>query len=316
MKAFEFYTKLTETIKEKLGNEWIAELHTDVILNNGTNHIALILYKNGEKLHPQIYLERFFEDYKKGKTMKEILQDVMKTYEEALQNINPDSLSGIEDWEQVKGRLAFRLLSKERNKETLENYVYKEFLDLAAIVTFCAEIDEHGVKAIRVTHDLVERWDVSEEEILQAAGANTESLFPVRMESILDTLCRVADISRDDLPEEVLAEEEISPQIMVLTNYLGVNGATVLLYDSLLQQVYEKLGGKFIILPSSIHEVIVMPLASAPPAADSQKMVEQINRSSVREEEILSDSVYLYDGEKVILACDSKGVCAYEEKLD
>lgn len=315
MKAIQFYTNLTETLKENLGTDWTIELHTDVILNNGTTHIALILYKNGEKLHPQIYLERFFEDYKKGKAMEEILQDVMKTYEEALQNINLDSLSGIEDWEQVKGRLAFRLLSKERNKETLENYVYKEFLDLAAIVTFCAEIDEQGVKAIRVTHDLAERWKVSEEEILQAAEENTESLFPVRMEPILDTLCRVADISRDDLPEEVLAEED-SPQIMVLTNYLGVNGATVLLYDSLLKQIYEKLGGKFIILPSSIHEVIVMPLASAPPIADSQKMVEQINRSAVKEEEILSDSVYLYDGEKVILACDSKGVCAYEENID
>ena len=315
MKAIQFYTNLTETLKENLGTDWTIELHTNVILNNGTTHIALILYKNGEKLHPQIYLERFFEDYKRGKTMKEILQDVMTTYEEALKNINPDSLSGIEDWEQVKGRLAFRLLSKERNKETLENYVYKDFLDLAAIVTFCAEIDEQGVKAIRVTHDLAERWNVSEEEILQVAEENTESLFPVRMEPILDTLCRVADISRDDLPEEVLAEED-SPQIMVLTNYLGVNGATVLLYDSFLQQVYEKLGGKFIILPCSIHEVIVMPLASAPPITDSQKMVEQINRSAVKEEEILSDSVYLYDGEKVILACDSKGVCAYEENLD
>ena len=315
MKAIQFYTNLTETLKENLGTDWTIELHTDVILNNGTTHIALILYKNGEKLHPQIYLERFFEDYKRGKTMKEILQDVMTTYEEALKNINPDSLSGIEDWEQVKGRLAFRLLSKERNKETLENYVYKDFLDLAAIVTFCAEIDEQGVKAIRVTHDLAERWNVSKEEILQAAEENTEALFPVRMEPILDTLCRVADISRDDLPEEVLAEED-SPQIMVLTNYLGVNGATVLLYDSFLQQVYEKLRGKFIILPSSIHEVIVMPLAYAPPITDSQKMVEQINRSAVKEEEILSDSVYLYDGEKVILACDSKGVCAYEENLD
>ena len=315
MKAIQFYTNLTETLKENLGTDWTIELHTDVILNNGTTHIALILYKNGEKLHPQIYLERFFEDYNRGKTMKEILQDVMTTYEEALKNINPHSLSGIEDWEQVKGRLAFRLLSKERNKETLENYVYKDFLDLAAIVTFCAEIDEQGVKAIRVTHDLAERWNVSEEEILQAAEENTEALFPVRMEPILDTLCRVADISRDDLPEEVLAEED-SPQIMVLTNYLGVNGATVLLYDSFLQQVYEKLRGKFIILPSSIHEVIVMPLAYAPPITDSQKMVEQINRSAVKEEEILSDSVYLYDGEKVILACDSKGVCAYEENID
>ena len=315
MKAIQFYTNLTETLKENLGTDWTIELHTDVILNNGTTHIALILYKNGEKLHPQIYLERFFEDYKRGKTMKEILQDVMTTYEEALKNINPDSLSGIEDWEQVKGRLAFRLLSKERNKETLENYVYKEFLDLAAIVTFCAEIDEQGVKAIRVTHDLAERWNVSEEKILQAAEENTEALFPVRMEPILDTLCRVADISRDDLPEEVLAEED-SPQIMILSNYLGVNGATVIMYDLLLKQVYQQLEGKFIILPSSIHEVIVMPLASAPPIANCQEMVEQINRSSVREEEILSDSVYLYDGKKIVLACDSKGVCAYEENLD
>lgn len=315
MKAIQFYTNLTETLKENLGTDWTIELHTDVILNNGTTHIALILYKNGEKLHPQIYLERFFEDYKRGKTMKEILQDVMTTYEEALKNINPDSLSGIEDWEQVKGRLAFRLLSKERNKEILENYVYKDFLDLAAIVTFCTEIDEQGVKAIRVTHDLAERWNVSEEEILQAAEENTEALFPVRMEPILDTLCRVADISRDDLPEEVLAEED-SPQIMILSNYLGVNGATVIMYDLLLKQVYQQLEGKFIILPSSIHEVIVMPLASAPPIANCQEMVEQINRSSVREEEILSDSVYLYDGKKIVLACDSKGVCAYEENLD
>lgn len=80
MKAIQFYTNLTETLKENLGTDWTIELHTDVILNNGTTHIALILYKNGEKLHPQIYLERFFEDYKRGKTMKEILQDVMTTY--------------------------------------------------------------------------------------------------------------------------------------------------------------------------------------------------------------------------------------------
>ena len=74
MKAIQFYTNLTETLKENLGTDWTIELHTDVILNNGTNHIAMILYKNGEKLHPQIYLERFFEDYKRGKSMKEILQ--------------------------------------------------------------------------------------------------------------------------------------------------------------------------------------------------------------------------------------------------
>ena len=58
--------------------------------------------------------------------------------------------------------------------------------------------------------------------------------------------------------------------------------------------------------------MLVTPFDAAPPITDCQKMVEQINYSSVKEEEILSDSVYLYDGEKVILACDSKGVCCNE----
>ena len=293
MKAIQFYNNLTKTLKENLGSEWTMELDTDVVRNNGTNRIALILYKNGDKLHPQIYLERFFEDYKRGKSMEEILQDVKTTYEEALQGFNPDNLFGIENWEQVKGRLALRLISKERNRKTLENYVYGDFLDLAAIVTFCVEIDQQGVKAIRVTHDLAKQWDISEPEILRVAKENTEKLFPARIESILDSLCRALGITK----EELLEKAEIPLQTMVLCNNLGVNGATVL-------------------LPSRIHEIIVVALDSAPSFSRCQEMVESINRNYVDEEEILSDSVYLYDGEKVILVCDSKGVCHNEEKLD
>ena len=312
MKAIQFYNNLTKTLKENLGSEWTMELDTDVVRNNGTNRIALILYKNGDKLHPQIYLERFFEDYKRGKTMEEIIQDVKTTYEEALQGFNPDSLFGIENWEQVKGRLALRLISKERNRKTLENYVYGDFLDLAAIVTFCVEIDQQGVKAIRVTHDLAKQWDISEPEILRVAKENTEKLFPARIESILDSLCRALGITK----EELLEKAEIPLQTMVLCNNLGVNGATVLLYDSFRKQVEQQLGKKFIILPSSIHEIIVVPLDSAPPFFRCQEMVESINRNYVDEEEILSDSVYLYDGEKILIACDSKGVCHNEENLD
>lgn len=56
MKAIQFYTNLTETLKENLGTDWTIELHTDVILNNGTNHIAMILYKNGEQALSRLIL--------------------------------------------------------------------------------------------------------------------------------------------------------------------------------------------------------------------------------------------------------------------
>ena len=84
----------------------------------------------------------------------------------------------------------------------------------------------------------------------------------------------------------------------IMTNRQEVNGASVLLYDDVLQTFALKKKTDFYILPSSIHEVILVPSDRIDNPSDLFTMVEDANRTVVALGDILSDSVYYYNREK------------------
>ena len=88
--------------------------------------------------------------------------------------------------------------------------------------------------------------------------------------------------------------------MIILTNDKKYNGAGVILCDAVLKAVYRKIG-EFYILPSSIHEVILVPANAVDPTALAA-MVKTINATQVAEEEQLSDDVYVYNGKTWKLA--------------
>ena len=92
-----------------------------------------------------------------------------------------------------------------------------------------------------------------------------------------------------------LSNEGVNGQIYVATNKEGVNGASVILYPNLLRDFGIKIGESFYILPSSIHEVILVPESLGAQAQVLIEMVKDVNRIAVAEDEVLSDNVYLYD---------------------
>ena len=307
-----FYEDITTAVQKHLGEDWTAELLTNVTKNNGTNRVAIILYKNDDKIRPQIYLEKYYEDYQRGKELQEIVEEVLKMYKSAMKDINPKNLERLEEWTNIKERLALRIVSKERNQEELYNLVYEEICDLVAIATICVERNGEGVKSIRITQDLARKWNVSNEEILEAAKENTSKLFSPKIQDLYEFVQDMVDISKEELSQG----QKNFPDLQILTNDLCINGATVILYDSFMKDVYERLGGKFIILPSSIHEVLVVPLEDSMYIPYLQEVVESINQRFVAEDEILSDNVYMYDGEKIVLAFDKNGVWHYEKNND
>lgn len=233
-------------------------------------------------------------------------------YKSAMKDINPKNLERLEEWTSIKERLALRIVSKERNQEELYNLVYEDVCDLVAIATICVERNGEGVKSIRITQDLARKWNVSNEEILEAAKENTSKLFPPKIQDLCEFVQDMVDISKEELSQG----QKNFPDLQILTNDLCINGATVILYDSFMKDVYERLGGKFIILPSSIHEVLVVPLEDSMYIPYLQEVVESINQRFVAEDEILSDNVYMYDGEKIVLAFDKNGVWHYEKNND
>lgn len=307
-----FYNDITTAVQKHLGDDWTAELLTNVTKNNGTNRVAMVLYKNDDKIRPQIYLEKYYEDYQRGKELQEIVEEVLKMYKSAMKDINPKNLERLEEWTNIKERLALRIVSKERNQEELYNLVYEEICDLVAIATICVERNGEGVKSIRITQDLARKWNVSNEEILEAAKENTATLFPPKIQDLYEFVQDMVDISKEELSQG----RKNFPDMQILTNDLCINGASVILYDSFMKEVYERFGGKFIILPSSVHEVLVVPLEDSVYIPYLQEVVESINQRFVAEDEILSDNVYMYDGEKIVLAFDKNGVWHYEKNND
>ena len=127
-------------------------------------------------------------------------------------------------------------------------------------------------------------------ELLLAARENTPRLFPVHMID-MDEMIAQAGIP--------ISLDESAIPMYIMTNEQEVNGASVLLYDNVLESFALEKKTDFYILPSSIHEVIILldnEYAKAP--EELARMVRETNRIVVDREEILSDHVYYYDREK------------------
>ena len=92
-----------------------------------------------------------------------------------------------------------------------------------------------------------------------------------------------------DIPEERM--------MYVLSNKTGINGASIILDEEFMENVYKRIGKDFYILPSSIHEVLAVADDGYMDAKDMQMMVYEINRSQVSVEDRLSDHVYKYTKE-------------------
>ena len=155
--------------------------------------------------------------------------------------------------------------------------------------------DAKSVKTMRVTKTLLPHWNVSEAEVLKAARQNTESLCPGKIMNMLGVISGMLEPSEKELFPDA---EKIPQDMYVLTNANKINGATVMMYDSFLQRLHQKIG-TFILLPSSIHEVILLLDDEYVQSSEElREMVRETNRMVVDQEEVLSDHIYHYDREK------------------
>lgn len=143
---------------------------------------------------------------------------------------------------------------------------------------------------------MLEWWGISGEALYEQALKNTEHLFKPEMYNMCDILFG---------DEEEMESKELLPyEQYVLSNDAKLNGATVMLYPNLLQEIGEATKSNFFILPSSVHELILIKDNGEMSAEEFQRMVMEINRTQVAPEEVLSDEVYSYDyrEQKVVLA--------------
>lgn len=277
--------------------------------NNGLKFLGLLIREGNAAIVPTIYLEPAYEEYKESifdgcydTAIENICHKLQLVYEQHRNpSIDAKELDYIFDFEQVKGKLIFTLVNKERNAELLEKVPHVDFLDLAYIFKLLVLNDEMG-GAIVVTNELNKYWNKTAAELLEIAKSNQSSLCgDVLAENMKEMLKRHAKAGAKELgvsEAEYLAtvdDLDIMPFITA-TNQAERQGAYAGFDKQLLRKVSRQYGNSNIaIMPSSIHECILLPIDAMEISIDDVKdMPRQVNATEVPEHEILSDNAYLY----------------------
>lgn len=226
-------------------------------------------------------------------TENEIVQDTKvasRSIEETFNRIVLELLFA--NWDRVKDTFVPRLVNREKNKKMLENVPYREFLDLAVIFTALVTVNGQK-KTITVRNEYLQGWGKTIDDVEAAAMTNAPKLLPFNTLDFLEVVEKSASRAGGSLEEE---EKEAIRKIgfRIVSNTELCYGAATILYDGVLEELAEMMGGDFYILPSSVHEVLALPDGGQNPKRMS-KNVAKINATQLLPKEVLSDHVYFYD---------------------
>lgn len=286
-----FADEVKDRVAEYCGPEYKVTL-TQALKNNSVKLTGIAILKKGSKITPTIYLEDFYTDYCDGMDMEEIVRQIVRIYDTNRCPQNLD-LEMFEDFEKVKDRIVYRIVNYEKNQELLEKAPHRRFLDLAVIYSISLGEIPGLCASVTVYQQYLARWGVTEEELWEAARMNTPRISEAQIVSMGELLKDMNGV--DD--EDVLDLKEAGPPMYVLTNKRRVNGAACLLYEKVVGDFARKIKKNFFILPSSIHEVILLAEESGYDPKSLRAMVREVNETQVGEQEILSDSLYYYSYE-------------------
>lgn len=270
--------------------------------NNNQMRTSVVIRENGCNMTPAIYLEDFIEEYQNGKPLDEICREIMEIHQRMNTGGNLD-ISQIQDFSKVKEKICYKLINAGKNAARLDEVPHRSWQDLAVVYFVSVSIESvDAFSSIMIDNKMMRLWGVDENTLYEHACLNTQKLFKAKIMPISEVIRNISQGMANpeaEMPGGMPSamDSEDMPPLYVATNDRQINGASVLLYDGLLEEFAKQTGGDFYILPSSIHETLFLHVQSDADGDGLLEMVRGVNECCLKPEEILSDSVYLYHAE-------------------
>ena len=262
-----------------------------VIKNNGCEMDGLVIMEKGKDIAPTIYLDSFYELYTNGENIKSIIRQIEVIYEQNKNNVTFD-VNILKHFDTIKDKIVYKVVNYRSNEKLLEQVPHKRILDLA-VVFYCLLDNEYGRSATALIYNNnLKNWNVTIDDVYKAALKNTPDLLHSKISSMA-ALFEKCGVNVDG--EEVDLKDYVPSDMYVLTNESKLNGAACILYENVLYDFAQKLGADLYILPSSVHEVILLPKLSMFEKDELVNMVKEVNTEGVAADEVLSDHVYEYN---------------------
>lgn len=322
----QFKEVVKDSIKEYLPESYEkAEVELkDVIKNNDTHLTGLTIKEADTRIAPTVYLEDYFKAYEDGRGMDEILTNMAALYDEAAKDgldFDTEALvNNITDYESTKEKIVPRVVNKEGNAERLKGMPYTEMGDLA--VTYHVDLggSDNGNMSIAVSNEMLDKYGVSVSELHDQACKNMEEISPANFKTMIDTLAELMIPGYEDMTPDEQAEARSDfdmpdPGMYVLSNDSKAFGAVAILDSETMDTIRNDVGD-FYILPSSVHEVLIVPKREGIELSDLEAMVKEVNATQVAPNEVLSDHVYEYDPETKEIFRSDKAAEHQKEKSE
>lgn len=288
MQFDEFSNLVVERVKEFLPEQFKkANVSLQVVTKaNDVKLTGLTISSFQSNVAPTIYLESFYEKYEDGEDVDAILR---KIAEVRLEHEVADDFDAslVTDFDRCKHLIVPRLVSVDMNMEMLERRPHTLMDELA--VFYCIHLDccKDGTASIAITNDILKMWDMDVENLHELAVNNLPSVLPSTFKGMNEVMMEMTGM---EFPE-------VDEKMYVLSNVQKVNGASALLDKEIMKVVIERVGTDFYILPSSLHEVLIVPADAGMDVSDLEAMVLEVNATQVNIEDRLSDHVFKYSAD-------------------
>ena len=263
--------------------------------NNGQKREGIVIRAERSRISPVFYLDVMYEQYLQGMSLEELIEGIWKFYWGEARKKQFD-VNDFMDWSKVKNRLYLRVVSTEMNREVLETTIHKEILDLSAVVYVRLDHPSgDGVASAMVRKEHLALWQQHEEDVYALALHNTrqENISFVSITNSISGM--LSEEERELLLDDKLMAME-SP-LFVLTNEEKLFGAVCMLLPEVMDQIVDEKGDDLYLLPSSIHEILILKTSELNDPPQLQHMVQDINEMQVPIEQRLSNHVYRYSKE-------------------
>lgn len=284
MRYKEFIEGLTAYLQDRLGTGYMFIPNESLGMNGKVRH-SLIVKNEDSNISPCICLNELYQEYAEGKTgIEHAAEKVLKVYREneIHGNIDADYLM---DWNQVKQWIRCRLVNTEKNMVLLAGMPHREILDLSVVYYVRIALSGGTAGIVHISNEYMKLWDVDEDILYDEAWKNMREADDAECDSMENIIGRMFGMEAKEIGL-------LSTHMYVLSNQKKLYGAVYMLNQDRMMKIAEDLCSDLWIIPSSIHESIIIPSGRNEHAAELAQIVCEINNTELSEDEVLSGHVY------------------------
>ena len=306
----EFVNKLEQDLKDAMADispGATVDVRSVEKLQEGS-YTGITISPAGGNVGMNLNANQLFDQMQDGQSYEGVLAVAVSTAERGLHDMPAVDVSELMNYEAAKKYLCFDVVGSDRNADMLEKVPHTDKENISMVYRLQLDSTENGAATVLITNAMMEQFGVTKEQLHADAMENAQEIRPADFRTMAAVMAEMMG-----MPEEMMAD--MAPPMYVATNQDKVQGAAVMFYPDFMDQAAKELGGDIFILPSSVHEVLILPDDGNMNAQELMEMVTSINASEVSPEDRLTDSVYHYDAQERIFELGEKFEERQAEKM-